>query len=197
MSGGIMNRLSRLGGLGIAGAVIAAATALTLTATQAPALARTAAASSSAVTSTPKCAASDLGVWVAADQGDGAAGTVFFPMEFTNLSGHACSLSGFPGVSATDSHGHQLGAPARWDHSVPPHLVTLAPGATAHSVLAYSDVVVSNCQAGHARTASALRIFPPDQFQAAHAYWDLTTCAVKGSVFMRVGAIQPGAGARA
>jgi hypothetical protein len=192
MSGGIMNRFSRLGGLGIAGAALAAVTALTLTAAQAPALARAA-----ATTSTPKCTAADLGTWVAADQGDGAAGTVFFPLEFTNLSGHACSLFGFPGVSATDSHGHQLGSPARWDHSVSPHLVTLAPGATAHSVLAYSDVVVGNCPAGHVRTASALRIFPPDRFQAAHAYWDLATCAVKGSVFLQVGAIQPGAGARA
>lgn len=188
-----MNRLTRLGGLGIAGAALAAVTALTLAAAQAPALARTAATTSA---STPKCTAADLGTWVAADQGDGAAGTVFFPLEFTNLSSHACSLFGFPGVSATDSQGHQLGSPARWDHSIPPHVVTLAPGATAHSVLAYSDAVVGNCPAGHVRTASALRIFPPDQFQAAHAYWDLATCAVKGSVFLRVGAIQSGPGAR-
>jgi len=191
-----MNRLSRLSGLGIASAALAAATAFTLTAAQAPALARPAAATTRASASTPKCSASDLGMWVAADQGDGAAGTIFFPLEFTNLSGHTCSLFGFPGVSATDSHGHQLGAPARWDHSVPPHLVTLAPGATAHSVLAYSDAVVGNCPAGHVRTASALRVFPPDRFQAAHAYWDLATCAVRGSVFLGVGAIQPGAGAR-
>lgn len=191
-----MNGLSRLGGLGIAGAALAAATALTLTAAQAPALARTAAATTRATASTPKCAASDLGAWVAADQGDGAAGTVFFPLEFTNLSGHTCTLSGFPGVSATDSHGHQLGSPASWDHSGPPHLVTLAPGATAHTVLAYSDAVVGNCSPAHLRTASVLKIFPPDRFQATRAYWDLPTCAVKGSVFLRVGAIQPGAGAR-
>ncbi len=191
-----MNRLSRLGGLGIAGAVLAAATAFTLTAAQAPALARTAAATGGASTSTPKCTASELGVWVAADQADGAAGTVFFPLEFTNLGGHACTLFGFPGVSALDSHGHQLGSPASWDHSVPPKLVTLAPGASAHSVLAYSDAIVGNCSPAHVRTASTLRIFPPDRFQATHAYWDLATCAVKGSVFLRVEAIQPGAGAR-
>jgi hypothetical protein len=194
MSGGIMNKLSRLGGLGIAGAALAAVTALMLAAAQAPALARTAATSSA---STPKCTAADLGTWVAADQGDGAAGTVFFPLELTNLSGHACSLFGFPGVSATDSHGHRLGGPARWDRSVPPHLVTLAPGATAHSVLAYSDAVVGNCPAGHVRAPAVLRIFPPDQLQAAHAFWDLAACAVKGSVFLRVGAIQSGAGTRA
>ena len=58
------------------------------------------------------CTAADLGAWVAADQGNGAAGSIYYPLEFTNLSGHACSMRGFPGVSAIDRNGHQLGSPA-------------------------------------------------------------------------------------
>jgi len=46
-------------------------------------------------------------------QGDGAAGSVYYTLQFTNLSGHACTLRGYPGVSAVSLSGHQLGAPAR------------------------------------------------------------------------------------
>jgi Domain of unknown function (DUF4232) len=32
-------------------------------------------------------------------QADHAAGSSYYELEFTNLSGHACALQGFPGVS--------------------------------------------------------------------------------------------------
>jgi hypothetical protein len=35
-------------------------------------------------------------------------------LEFTNLSGHACTLAGYPGVSAVGLSGGQLGSPAGW-----------------------------------------------------------------------------------
>jgi hypothetical protein len=45
----------------------------------------------------PECTGGlGLGVWVAVSQGSGAAGTIYYPLEFTNTSGHACSLSGYP-----------------------------------------------------------------------------------------------------
>ena len=53
-----------------------------------------------AASSVPRCTASGLGAWIAVGQGNGAAGTIYYPLEFTNLSGHTCSLYGFPGVSA-------------------------------------------------------------------------------------------------
>src|SRR5581483_3076809 len=89
-------------------AVITAASAAGLIATTA-----TAAASSSGAALTsdtarttaaavPACTAADLGAWVAVSQSDGAAGSIFYPLQFTNLSRHACALRGFPGVSAVD-----------------------------------------------------------------------------------------------
>ncbi len=45
----------------------------------------------------PACTAGALGAWVAIDQGQGAAGSIFYPLEFTNLSRHACAMRGFPG----------------------------------------------------------------------------------------------------
>src|SRR6478609_1310644 len=48
------------------------------------------------------CTADDLGAWLAVAQLDGAAGSVYYPLQFTNLSRHACSMRGFAGVSAVD-----------------------------------------------------------------------------------------------
>ena len=67
---------------------------------------------STGAASIPRCTASDLGVWLAVGQGNGAAGTIYYPLEFTNLSHHTCYLYGYPGVSALGRNGNQLGSPA-------------------------------------------------------------------------------------
>src|ERR1700689_5600890 len=66
---------------------------------------------STAPTLIPRCTASDLGVWLAVDQGNGAAGTIYYPLEFTNLSPPTCYLNGSPGVSALGRNGNRVGAP--------------------------------------------------------------------------------------
>jgi hypothetical protein len=143
-----------------------------------------------------KCTAFDLGVWVAVDQGNGAAGTIYYPLEFTNVSGHTCSLFGYPGVSATDRNGHQLGSPAGWASLAHARNVNLAPGATAHTLLAYHDVVVTTepgCDPVY--SAIQLRVYPPDQRQATYAAFDLEVCSHAGPVYMNiVEPIIPGVG---
>jgi len=149
-------------------------------------------ASSSAV---PACTAGNLGAWVAVDQGNGAAGSIYFPLQFTNLSGHACSLHGFPGVSAIDRNGHQLGSPASWDHATAPRTVVLAAGVTAHSVLRWSDAAVTTapgCQPTFG--AFALRIYPPDQRSSTHAAFGLEVCSHPGPIYLTVGPVIPGVG---
>jgi len=147
-----------------------------------------------------RCAASagggpgpGLAVWVAADQGNGAAGTIYYPLEFTNLSGHTCTLSGFPGVSAVDRGGRQLGSPAGWESGTV-HTVILGPGATAHAVLAYHDVVVGGAPGCDPADSASLRVYPPDQRTAAHAFFDLPACSHTGPVYLNVGPIQRGPG---
>ena len=133
-------------------------------------------------------------MWVAADQGNGAAGTIFYPLEFTNLSAHSCSLHGFAGVSAIDRDGHQLGSPAGWDSGTSTTVI-LAPGATAHAVLAYHDAVLGQSPGCHSvSTASELRVYPPDQRTATDAFFDLQVCTHAGPIYMDVGPILPGAG---
>ncbi len=142
------------------------------------------------------CTAFDLGAWVAAGQGNGAAGTIYYPLEFTNLSGHACSLFGFPGVSALNAQGRQLGSSANWERTATPRPVILAPGATAHTVLAYHDAAVSTepgCDP--VNTAQLLRVYPPGQYSATDAFWDLPSCSHAGPRYMSIfGPIIPGAG---
>src|ERR1700759_155056 len=124
-----------------AAAVIAAASAARLIATSAAAAAGSSGAVLAADTARAAppavraCPADDLGVWVAVAQLDGAAGSVYYPLQFTNLSRHACAMRGFAGVSAVDRNLHQLGSPAGRAHVVPVRTVVLAPGGTEHAVM--------------------------------------------------------------
>ena len=141
------------------------------------------------------CTAADLGVWVEADRMRGAMGTLSMPLEFTNLSGHTCTLHGVPRVSAIGKDGSQLGSPAAPDRAGREQMVRLAPGQTGYAVLGYSDVMTTNCPSADRATAFELRVYPPGRHGADRALWDFGTCAARGSsVFMRVSAIASGPG---
>lgn len=155
---------------------------------------QTSATAATSATSTPECSAADLGVWVAADHGQGAAGSVYLPLEFTNVSRHTCTMYGYPGVAAVSSSLRQLGSPAVRSGGQP-HTVTLAPGATANATLIYSDVVTGNCPASDKRTAFELQIYPPNQTRTDHALWPYVACtAPYSSVFMTIKFVTPGFG---
>jgi hypothetical protein len=148
-----------------------------------------------AAAAVPACTAGDLGAWVAVTQGNGAAGSLYLPLEFTNLSRHACAMRGFPGVSAIDRNGHQLGSPASWDRVAPARTVVVAPGATAHTILRYSDVAVTTAPGCHPTFGTfELRIYPPNQRSATYAAFGLETCSHAGPVYMDVRPIVPGVG---
>jgi len=155
-----------------------------------------------AATAIPRCTGGDsLGVWLPPDQGNGAAGTIYYPLEFTNFSRHTCYLRGFPGVSAIDRNGKQLGSPARWETSAPfglPRTVILAPGATAHAMFAYHDAAIFTSPGCHAVSiASELRVYPPNEHTATHALFGFQVCAHPGPVYLSVGPIRPGVGGAA
>jgi hypothetical protein len=152
--------------------------------------------SNAASASIPRCTAGDLGVWLAIDQGNGAAGTIYYPLEFTNLSHHTCYLFGYPGVSALDRNGHQLGSPADWGSLAGAHVVNLAPGATAHTLLGYHDVVVSTEPGCHeVNSAVELRVYPPDQRSATDAAFSFPVCSHRGPIYMSIiEPIKPGVG---
>lgn len=183
-------------------AVIAAASVAGLIAATAAGSPGTALAASTALAAdrapaaqVPACTADDLGAWVAVTQGNGAAGSIYFPLEFTNLIGHACAMYGFPGVSAIDRNGHQLGSPADRDHVVPARTVVLAPGATAHTIVRWSDAAVTTAPGCHPTFSTfELRIYPPNQYGATYAAFDLEACSHAGPIYLSVEPILPGPG---
>lgn len=138
-----------------------------------------------------KCSTSDLEVWLGLGEGGGTAGSTYLPLELTNISNHRCRLFGFPGVSAIAAH--QLGSPAQRNRARPTYHVSLAPGATAHTVLQFVDVdnFGSRCKPV---TATGLRVYPPDQFSAAEIPFSFRACSAKGPIFLTVEAVQPGVG---
>jgi len=153
-------------------------------------------AATTAAVSIPRCTASDLGVWLAVDQGNGAAGTIYYPLEFTNLSHHTCYLFGYPGVSALDRNGHQLGSPASWGSRAGARIVNLSPGATAHTILAYHDAAVSTepgCDP--VNTTAFLLVYPPGQRSATRAAFSFEACSHAGPIWMTITEpITPGVG---
>ncbi len=73
--------------------------------------------------------------------------------------------------------------------------MVLAPGATAHTILQYSDATVPTAPGcDPVFTAFELRIYPPDQYRATDAAFDLEACSHSGPVYMRVEPILPGVG---
>src|ERR1700683_3159100 len=115
-------------GIGAAAVTLLAGTA-TLAATTA-----SAAPSSLAIPAIPaisQCVSSNTTVWTGL-QGEGTAGSIFYQLEISNVGKHACTLFGYPGVSAVNGS-TQVGLPA--SHSGAKSLVTVPAGGSAHVVL--------------------------------------------------------------
>jgi hypothetical protein len=193
----------------IAVLAFAGTAALAVTLTRVPARPAHAALSSN-LTLSP-CATSGLEAWL----GLGAAGstgstaiphnghhvqadTIYYTLEFTNVSARTCSLYGYPEVSAyagSQVAGTQIGSPATNDTVIRPQPVTLPPGATAHSVLRVTGPGQFQPAACVQVTAPELRVMLPGlqgpRVQPALVPITLPACSKPGPKFLSVQAIQP------
>jgi Protein of unknown function (DUF4232) len=136
-------------------------------------------------TAAPGCAAGALTVWLGIP-GDGAAGSTYYQLELSNTSGQACTLYGFPGVSAVGTGGRQLGSAASRDYADPVRLVTLRRGATAHVLLKIVDVGNFPPASCHPATAVALRVYPPNDRRSVEVPFPFQGCRKSGPVFLYV-----------
>ncbi|MFF8727494.1 DUF4232 domain-containing protein [Streptomyces sp. NPDC015171] len=101
------------------------------------------------------CAASEL--YLSMGRQEGAAGSLYWPIQFTNTSTTSCALRGYPGVSALDTAHHQIG-PAAAHSGTSYGTVTLAPGHSASAVVRTTNGPVGGpCL----RTGAYLRVYPP------------------------------------
>jgi hypothetical protein len=154
-------------------------------------------------TTAPRCTTSELVVWLNT-RGSGTAGSTYYDLEFTNLSAHACSIAGFPGVSALNFAGAQLGNAAEHDAEHVATLVTLASGAaqaglegfqtgnTATVILQITDTGNYPPSTCHSVAAAGLRVYPPDQTASKIVPFPFVACSHRGPLFLHVESVQPG-----
>jgi hypothetical protein len=110
-------------------------------------------------------------------RGNGAAGHVFWPIVFTNTSATACTLRGYPGVSAVaGDDGHQVGAPARREPRTVTTVTLHAQGGTASALLNHTDADIPAPALCHKATVRGFRVYAPGQRLAFYLPKRHTTC---------------------
>ena len=169
---------------GIAGIALSAAAILGTTA----ALATTAASAAPSRPAVAPCHSGAMRVWTGSP-GDGFAGGITWQLEISNIGHHACTLFGYPGVSAVNGNGHQVGLPA--SHSGHESSVTIPAGGTSHVVLTVEDPGAA-CPNSHPVRGAQLRVFAPNQFGAERTPFQVLVCPHR--VSMHVDAVHGGAG---
>ena len=152
------------------GAALIALSAVIAFVTTASSAARRAAAASA-----PRCATPGLVIW---------------QLQFTNLSGRTCALFGYPGVSAVNLPGSQVGSSATRDHARTAHLVTLRNGRTATALLRIVDV--GNFPAATCKpvTAAGLRVFPPNSPTSQLVPFPFRACSGTAPTYLFIRVVQ-------
>ena len=169
---------------------VAAAVACAALVAPAIALASPVSPARTAAPATPPCETPGLVEWLDTN-GSGAAGSTFYTMNFTNLSGHACTLNGFPFLFAVSLTGKQIGSDATFNHHPAPRTVTIGNGKT---VTAQLQIVVaqnySKSLCGKVVTAAGLKVFPPNQQRAKIIPFPFSACESTHAQILTVGAVR-------
>ena len=132
---------------------------------------------------TSACATSALKVSLG--PANGAAGTVFYPLNFVNTGKLGCTLRGYPGVSAVTSSGQQVGSPAS-QISSSYTTVTLLPGKTQSALVGIVETGNFDPSQCAPVTASGLKVFPPGQNKAVTIKKSFSTCSSTSVISLTV-----------
>jgi hypothetical protein len=125
----------------------------------------------------------------------GAAGSVYQVIDFTNISGAACTLFGYPGVAlAGGTPVTQIGAAAARSKASSARLVTLAAGKTANALLRITQAANYPASRCAPRASTYLQIYPPNQTTPIYLAYKSTGCSSSAVNLLTVGVVQPGTG---
>jgi hypothetical protein len=126
----------------------------------------------------------------------GAAGSVYQNIDFTNTGSTACTLYGYPGVSlGTGMPFAQVGKAATRSTTAAPSVVSLGPGQTANALLRVVQAL-NYPQATCSPTATTyLQIYPPNQTAALYLTFKSTGCTSSSVNLLTIGVVQAGTGA--
>ena len=145
------------------------------------------------------CQSTALKVTVDTSQAGGAAGSVYYPVNFTNTSGAPCGLYGYPGMSfvtAGGSAGQQIGAAAQRDPAFGDLPVRLAADGVAHAWLQIAQAGNYPASACQPMTAHWLRVFPPGDLAATYVGVSFSACASASAQLLTVTPVRSGQGVR-
>lgn len=182
MRGGFAGR-RLVAGIGLAGAAILLPTAALASSSEVTSARAT---DHAAARTVPACHAASTRVWYGLPA-EHATSKAFYELQISNVGRSACTFFGFPGVSALDKNGNQVGRPATtYGHRIG---VTLRPGDTAHAVLV---VINASVVCNHPVKATQIRVFPPGQFRAQSV--PLSSLGCPGKSVLRIDSVHPGAG---
>ncbi len=109
--------------------------------------------------------------------GEGAAGTFYRDLRFTNAGGRTCRIQGFPGVSyVAGADGHQVG-PAAFREGAKGPAISLKPGMTVSASIGF--VQVRNFDPAVCKPVSVrgLRVYPPHEYDSMFLPAPGTGCA--------------------
>jgi hypothetical protein len=137
---------------------------------------------------TKACPASGLVVWAGEEPGGGAAGSVYYRIEFTNLSAHTCTIAGFPTATAIGLDGKRIGAAATHGPAKKVSAVKLAQGQTATAQLQIVDALNFSPNECKPTWAAGLRIGIPGGGGKV-APLAFRTCALASAKTLVVGAV--------
>ncbi len=145
------------------------------------------------------CQPADLKVAVDTSQAGGAAGSAYYPVNFTNISSAPCGLYGYPGMSfvtAAGGSGTQIGAAAQRDPTFSDLAVMLPADGMAHSWLQVAQAGNYPASACQPTTAHWLRVFPPGDTAASYVDVSFDACASASTPLLTVTPIRSGQGVR-
>jgi hypothetical protein len=137
----------------------------------------------------PYCQTPGLVVWLDTN-GNGAAGSFYYNLEFTNLSGHKCSLEGYPYVYAINLAGGNIANPASFNNVHAPAPVLLLNGGSAKAVLRVVDTGAFPVASCHPVTAAGLKVYPPNQTRSKNVPFPFSACSHPGQTSLSVEAVQ-------
>ena len=123
-----------------------------------------------------------------------AAGNHYAALVFTNVSGNACRVYGYPGMQLQASGGKKIPTNVVRDPSTTPTLVTLAAGAAAWSRVSWAAIPgdgepsTGNCETDPAST----EVTPPDETAHEIIKWPYGPACLHGRLL--VTPLAPGTG---
>ncbi|WP_079135115.1 DUF4232 domain-containing protein [Streptomyces qinglanensis] len=135
------------------------------------------------------CAASDLKASIGPNRP--GAGQHHHALVFTNSSGSACTMSGFPGFAFVDASGNRVSVPPQREGGSSQQ-VELAPGSSAWAPLSFADPRMTGTATV---TPDGALLTPPDQQSSLRVGWSGGPVTASGDASVpKIGPVSPGTG---